>query len=77
MSRKKSTPYMKLVEITDIDPTTKNIRTNDIFVWDPLSDKFIRTGESKALNEVMIRRGWNLTEARKELETGKKYLNSW
>ncbi len=71
---KRARRNMKLVEITDIDPTTKNIRTNDIFVWDPLSDKFIRTGESKALNEVMIRRGWNLTEARKEIANRQKIL---
>jgi flagellar protein FlaI len=71
---KRARRNMKLVEITDIDPTTKNIRTNDIFVWDPLSDKFIRTGESKAFNEIMIRRGWSLSEARKELANRQKVL---
>ncbi len=71
---KRARRNMKLVEITDIDPTTKNIRTNDIFVWDPLSDKFIRTGESKALNEIMIRRGWSLSELKKELMNRQKIL---
>ena len=71
---KRARRNMKLVEITDIDPTTKNIRTNDIFVWDPLSDKFIRTGESKSLNDIMIRRGWSLSELKKELMNRQKIL---
>jgi flagellar protein FlaI len=71
---KRARRNMKLVEITDIDPTSKNIRTNDIFVWDPLSDKFIRTGESKALNEIMIRRGWSLHDLKTELINRQKIL---
>ncbi len=71
---KRSRRNMKLVEITDIDPTSRNIRTNDIFVWDPLTDKFIRTGESKALNEIMIRRGWSLPDLKKELMNRQKII---
>jgi len=71
---KRARRNMKLVEITDIDPITRNIRTNDIFIWDPLTDKFLRVGESKALNEIMIRRGWNLSELRKELSNRQKIL---
>ncbi len=66
----------KLVEIIDIDPTTKNIRTNDIFVWDPLTDKFQRMGESKALNEIMIRRGWNISDLKNELTNRQKILEN-
>lgn len=71
---KRARRNMKLVEITDIDPTTRNIRTNDIFVWDPLTDKFMRVGESKALNEIMIRRGWNLSDLKNELVNRQKVL---
>lgn len=71
---KRARRNMKLVEITDIDPTTRNIRTNDIFVWDPLTDKFLRVGESKALNEIMIRRGWNLADLKDELMNRQKIL---
>ncbi|MCX9009961.1 MAG: ATPase, T2SS/T4P/T4SS family [Candidatus Methanoperedens sp.] len=71
---KRARRNMKLVEITDIDPTTRNIRTNDIFVWDPLTDKFPRVGESKALNEIMIRRGWSPADLRKELIYRQKIL---
>ncbi len=71
---KRARRNMKLVEITDIDPTTRNIRTNDIFVWDPLTDRFLRTGESKALIEIMVRRGWNLSDLKKELVNRQKIL---
>ncbi len=71
---KRARRNMKLVEITDIDPVTRNIRTNDIFTWDPLTDKFLRVGESKALNEIMIRRGWTLPQLKKELATRQKIL---
>lgn len=71
---KRARRNMKLVEITDIDPTTRNIRTNDIFVWDPLTDKFPRVGESKALNEIMIRRGWQPVDLKKELMNRQKIL---
>ncbi|MCX9013719.1 MAG: type II/IV secretion system ATPase subunit [Candidatus Methanoperedens sp.] len=65
---------MKLVEITDIDPTTRNIRTNDIFSWDAITDKFIRVGESKALNDIMVRRGWNIQDLKRDLIYRQKIL---
>lgn len=65
---------MKLVEITDIDPATRNIRTNDIFAWDALTDKFHRVGESKAVNEIMIRRGWSTADLKRELINRQKIL---
>ncbi len=71
---KRARRNMKLVEITDIDPTTRNLRTNDIFAWDALTDKFNRVGESKALNEITIRRGWNAGDMKKELMNRQKIL---
>ncbi|MDD5473316.1 MAG: ATPase, T2SS/T4P/T4SS family [Candidatus Methanoperedens sp.] len=71
---KRARRNMKLVEITDIDPTTRNIRTNDIFAWDALTDKFHRVGESKAMNDLMIRRGWSNSDLKKELVNRQKIL---
>ncbi len=71
---KRARRNMKLVEITDIDPTTRNIRTNDIFVWDALTDKFHRVGESKAMNDILVRRGWNNSDLKKELSNRQKIL---
>jgi flagellar protein FlaI len=71
---KRARRNMKIVEITDIDPTTRNIRTNDIFAWDALTDKIQRVGESKVVNEIMIRRGWSASDLRKELMNRQKIL---
>ncbi|WP_406657619.1 type II/IV secretion system ATPase subunit [Methanolobus sp. ZRKC2] len=65
---------LKLVEIIDIDPNTRNIRTNDIFVWDSESDIFVRTGESKALFDIKMRRGWGQGRIDQELYYRQKIL---
>jgi flagellar protein FlaI len=62
------------VEITDIDPVTKNIRTNDIFVWNPTNDVIERVGESKALKDIEARRGWTAHELKAELVRRQKVL---
>jgi len=64
----------KIVEITDIDPVTKNIRTNDIFVWNPMNDVIERVGESKALKDIQVRRGWTAPELKAELVRRQKVL---
>jgi len=65
---------LKLVEIIDIDPNTRNIRTNDIFVWDSESDVFVRTGESKAIFDIKMRRGWGQARIDQELYYRQKIL---
>jgi len=65
---------LKLVEITDIDPNTRNIRTSDIFSWDSVNDAFNRVGESKALNEIKVQRGWSSEDLRGELLNRQKIL---
>ncbi|MBW6470586.1 MAG: type II/IV secretion system ATPase subunit [Methanosarcinaceae archaeon] len=63
-----------IVEIVDIDPNTRNIRTNDIFGWDSTSDTFNKTGESKALADIQMRRGWTSAQVRQELIYRQKVL---
>jgi flagellar protein FlaI len=65
----------KLVEITDIDPQTRNIRTNDIFSWESMTDRFQRVGESKALNDIMTTRAMNQKEIKRELIVRQKILD--
>lgn len=65
---------LNIVEIVDIDPNTRNIRTNDIFAWDSKSDTFHRTGESKALSDIQMMRGWNAGQVRQELIYRQKVL---
>lgn len=65
---------LRLVEIVDLDPNTRNLRTNDVFEWDSSTDTFHRVGESKALQDIMLQRGWNKMELRDELENRRKIL---
>jgi flagellar protein FlaI len=65
---------MKLVEINDIDPNTRNIRTNDIFNWNSSTDRFDRIGESRVLTEIAQRRAWSKRELSLELARRQKVL---
>ena len=42
----------QIIEIIDIDSTTKEILTNEVFRWDPVEDKFIYTGKSYILEGI-------------------------
>jgi len=42
----------QIVEIIDIDPTTKEILTNEVFHWDSVTDKFIYSGKSYILERI-------------------------
>ncbi|MHC1623046.1 MAG: ATPase, T2SS/T4P/T4SS family, partial [Candidatus Methanospirareceae archaeon] len=64
----------KIAEITDIDPTTKKIRTTDIFVWNPVTDGFERAGDSLVLDEIKQRRGWTAKELQQELKNRQTVL---
>ena len=50
----------QIIEIIDIDPTTKEILTNEVFRWDPVEDRFIYTGKSYVLEGIRAR--WDLTK---------------
>ena len=50
----------QIIEIIDIDPTTKEILTNEVFRWDPVEDKFIYTGKSYVLEGIRAR--WDLSK---------------
>lgn len=42
----------QIIEIIDIDPTTKEILTNEVFRWDPITDSFHYTGKSYFLDTI-------------------------
>ena len=42
----------QIVEIIDIDPNTKEILTNEVFRWDPVTDNFIYSGKSYILERI-------------------------
>ncbi|WP_292485219.1 ATPase, T2SS/T4P/T4SS family [Methanohalobium sp.] len=75
VSGKRARKNLKIVEIVDIDPNTRNLRTNDIFVWDSARDTFQRTGESQCIYEIQRRRGWNAAQINEELHYREKILD--
>ena len=50
----------QIIEILDVDPTTKEILTNEVFRWDPIEDKFIYTGKSYILEGIRAR--WDMSK---------------
>jgi archaeal flagellar protein FlaI len=50
----------QIIEIIDIDPTTKEILTNEVFRWEPVEDKFIYTGKSYVLEGIRAR--WDISK---------------
>ena len=42
----------QIMEIVDIDPTTKEILTNEVFRWDPVEDRFHYSGKSYILERI-------------------------
>jgi len=52
VKNKRARRCKQMIEIIDIDPTTKEILTNEVFRWDPVEDKFIYTGKSYILERI-------------------------
>jgi len=52
VKNKRARRCKQIIEIIDIDPTTKEILTNEAFRWDPVEDKFIYSGKSYVLERI-------------------------
>ncbi|MFH1101090.1 MAG: type II/IV secretion system ATPase subunit [Methanobacteriota archaeon] len=48
----------QIIEIIDIDPSTREILTNEVFRWDPVEDRFSYSGKSYVLERVRSR--WDM-----------------
>ena len=48
----------EIVEIAGIDPSTGNLRVNNVFVYDPVRDAFTYTGRSQVYTDIAEKRGW-------------------
>ena len=57
----------QIIEIIDIDPTTKEILTNEVFRWDPVEDKFIYSGKSYVLERVRAEKDMTREQMTQEL----------
>jgi flagellar protein FlaI len=58
----------QIVEIVDIDPMTKEILTNEVFRWDPVTDKFQYSGKSYVMERIRSQHGLSKEEMMDELK---------
>ena len=64
----------EIVEIAGIDPTTGNLRVNNVFVYDPVKDKFSFTGRSQIYSDIAEKRGWTREQLEAEITIRKNLL---
>ncbi|VVB92709.1 Type II/IV secretion system protein [uncultured archaeon] len=64
-----------VIEFMGIDPTTQDLKFNDIYAYDPKTDAFKTSGKSFVLEDIMARRNWDEKKLREELENRKKLLD--
>ncbi|MBN2602604.1 MAG: type II/IV secretion system ATPase subunit [Candidatus Thermoplasmatota archaeon] len=65
----------KIIELIDIDPSTKEILTNEVFRWDPIEDRFIYSGKSYIMERIRAQHGKTKEEMREEIVNRVKILN--
>jgi flagellar protein FlaI len=64
----------QIIEIIDIDPTTKEILTNEVFRWDPIEDKFIYAGRSYVLEKIRTEKDISHQDMIIEIKRRKKII---
>ena len=67
--------FQEIVEIAGIDPSTGNLRVNNVFTYDPLHDKFSYTGRSQVYSDIAEKRGWTRDQLESEISTRKQLLD--
>ena len=68
VKNKRARRCKQIIEIIDIDPTTKEILTNEVFRWDPVEDRFIYSGKSYVLERVRAEKDLSREQIIEELK---------
>jgi archaeal flagellar protein FlaI len=66
----------EIVEIAGIDPSTGNLRVNNVFVYDPVRDVFGYTGRSQIYADITEKRGWTREQLETEIGLRKSILDA-
>jgi flagellar protein FlaI len=64
-------PFRKTVaatEIVGLDPRSREILTNEVYKWNPLTDKFDYTGRSYLLERSATKNGLSMDQVNKEIK---------
>jgi flagellar protein FlaI len=64
----------EIVEIAGIDPSTGNVRVNNVFMYDPVRDVLSYTGRSEIYEDIAERRGWTKEQLESEISIRKNVL---
>jgi len=64
----------QIIEIIDIDPTTKEILTNEVFRWDPVEDKFVYSGKSYILERIRGSKDMTREDMTQEIKRREKII---
>lgn len=64
----------ELIEIVSVDPKTEEVKTNVVFVWNPVSDSYEKVNESVILRKFVEAKGGNFEDVLAELERRKRIL---
>ncbi|TET18394.1 MAG: secretion system protein E, partial [Candidatus Cloacimonadota bacterium] len=76
IKNKRARRCKQIIEIIDIDPTTKEILTNEVFRWDPVDDKFVYSGKSYILERIRGEKDLNREEMTQEIKR-RAHLLEW
>jgi flagellar protein FlaI len=74
VKNKRARRCKQIIEIIDIDPTTKEILTNEVFRWDPVEDKFVYSGKSYILERVRAEKDLSKEVMTQEIKNRKKIV---
>lgn len=64
----------EIVEITGIEPNSGNILVNNVFEYDPVSDKMQYSGRSHVYSAIAANRGWSREELNAEVERRRQVI---
>ncbi|MFY9801076.1 MAG: type II/IV secretion system ATPase subunit, partial [Methanoregula sp.] len=64
----------EIIEIAGIDPSTGNLRVNNVFVYDAVRDVLSYTGRSQIYTDIAKKRGWTREQLESEINIRKNVL---
>ncbi len=75
IKNKRARRCKQILEIIDIDPSTKEILTNEVFHWDPIEDIFVFSGKSYVLERIRDEKNMTREEMTNEVKNRSELLN--
>jgi len=58
---------VEIVEVAGIDPSTGNLRVNNVFTYDTIHDVYHFAGRSQVYSDIAEKRGWTRDQLEKEI----------